>query len=177
MKTLKNHLSVRRLVLYGLAIALVAVTTLAIRVPNPAHGYVNLGDSMIFALALLGGPGLAAVGGGLGSAMADLLAGYPQWIIPTFVVKGVEGLLAGLLAGRLAAKLKHLPTLLRAVLGLALAGVWMVAGYFLSATAMYGVAAALANIPADFIQAGVSIPIALALAWLLYKAGGNKFFT
>ncbi len=176
MKNLRNHLSARRLVLCGLAIALVAVTTLAVRIPNPAHGYVNFGDSMIFALALLGGPVLAAATGGLGSALADLLAGYPQWIIPTFLVKGIEGLLAGLLAGRLAARLKHLPTMLRAVAGLAVAGIWMVAGYFLSATAMYGFAAAVANIPGDLVQAGVSVPIALLLAWLLYKAGAGKFF-
>jgi len=46
----------RRLITYGLAAAIVTITTVAISIPNPFHGYTNLGDTMIFALALLGGP-------------------------------------------------------------------------------------------------------------------------
>lgn len=176
---MNNQSIVRRVVLYGLAIALVALTTMAISIPNPVvQGYVNFGDSMIFALALLGGPGLAAVAGGIGSALADLVLGYTHYVIPTLIIKGLEGLIAGVLAGLVARRLKHILTLVRAVLGLAAAGLWMVLGYYLTAALVFGLgfSGPLAGIPGDLVQAGVSIPVGLMLAGLLSSAGADRIF-
>ena len=69
--------------------ALITVTTAFIKIPAPL-GYVHAGDSMIYlAASILPEPlgfAAAAIGGGL----ADLLAGYPQWAIPTAIIKALN---------------------------------------------------------------------------------------
>ena len=69
--------------------ALITVTTAYIKIPAPL-GYAHAGDSMIYlAASILPGPfgfAAAAIGGGL----ADLLAGYPQWAIPTAIIKALN---------------------------------------------------------------------------------------
>ena len=51
------------------------------RIPiAPTRGYMNLGDVAIYFSAFTFGPFTALIAGGLGTALADLLAGYPQWI-------------------------------------------------------------------------------------------------
>jgi uncharacterized membrane protein len=47
--------------------ALVCVTTLFIRIPNPMGGYFNVGDVVIFINALTLGPLIGGAAGGLGS--------------------------------------------------------------------------------------------------------------
>lgn len=80
----------------GLMIALVFISTYAIRIPVPfTQGYIHPGDSMIFVAALLFGWRFGAVAGGLGSALADLLGGYAHWALPTLIIKGIMGALVG----------------------------------------------------------------------------------
>lgn len=65
------------------------------QIPIPAtQGYVNIGDSIVLISAIFFGPQVGFVAGGLGSGLADLLSGYPQWAIATFIIKGIEGLVA-----------------------------------------------------------------------------------
>ena len=47
-----------------------------IQIPIPL-GYAHLGDSVILITAYLFGPVVGALAGGIGSAMADILTGYP----------------------------------------------------------------------------------------------------
>ncbi|MGI6151358.1 MAG: ECF transporter S component [Christensenellales bacterium] len=89
-----DHSNVQRLAYAGLFTALITCATL-IRLPVPAtNGYVNLGDGVIFAAAALLGP-FAGVVGGVGSALADLLAGYSHYALITLIIKGAMGLVAG----------------------------------------------------------------------------------
>jgi len=82
----------------ALSTALVFVATASISIYIPAtRGYFNLGDSMIFLTALLFGPLVGCVAGGLGSMLSDLFLGYTVYAPATLVVKGVEGLLTGFL--------------------------------------------------------------------------------
>lgn len=56
--------------------ALVTAATLLIRIPVPAtQGYINLGDAVVIAAGLLLGPRTGLIAGGIGSALADWLAG------------------------------------------------------------------------------------------------------
>jgi|GEM_PF-3621992 len=114
---------------------------------------------------------MAAIAGGLGSAMADMLLGFPQWIVPSLLIKGFEGLLAGIIAGKIAHRLKKKLVLTRAILGLVIAGLWMVLGYYITARMLYGEPAALANVPSDIFQAGINIPLGILLAWVISKTG------
>lgn len=82
---------------YGsLTIALVLVSTFAIKIPIPfTQGYIHPGDSMIFIAAILFGWRFGALAGGIGSAMADLLGGYAHWALPTLFIKSIMGALVG----------------------------------------------------------------------------------
>lgn len=138
--------------------ALVAVGTLIIRIPNPMGGYFNVGDVMIFVAALTFNPIVGGVAGGLGSAIADII-GFPLFAIPTLIIKGIEGLLAGLISNK--------KNVYRDIFAVIVAGTEMVIGYFLVEVYLWGVGAALAEVPANIAQIAVGglvgIPIALVL--------------
>jgi uncharacterized membrane protein len=91
----------RTVVAIGLCTALVAVSTMVFRLDIPAtKGYFNLGDAAIFISALLLGPSVGMLAGGVGSAIADVI-GYPVFAPGTLVVKGIEGLMCGVIFRRL----------------------------------------------------------------------------
>ena len=132
------------------------MVTLLIRIPMPAtEGYVNIGDAIIIAAALLFGPRVGGLAGGFGSALADLLGGYAHWAPFTLLAKGGEGILIGFLAARSTMQLKTITDF--AVAGmLALPGLaWMVVGYFAVELALYSPGPALASLPGNGLQAGV----------------------
>ena len=140
--------------------ALVTVGTLIVQIPNPLGGYFNVGDVMIFVAALTFNPLVGGVAGGLGSAIADII-GFPLFVLPTLLIKGLEGLLAGLIADR--------KSVLRDVVAVVVAGCEMVLGYFLVElfVLQWGLGGALAEVPVNVAQIVVGglvgIPIALVL--------------
>jgi len=78
--------------------AVVCVATVILKIDIPAtHGFFNVGDSMVYVTALLFGPLIGGIAGGLGSSFADLLLGAPWYAPGTLVIKGVEGLIVGYL--------------------------------------------------------------------------------
>ena len=146
----------RTLVLTALLAAMACVATLVIRVPSPTNGYMNLGDAVVLLGAYLLGPGWGAAAG-VGSALADLLGGYPVYMPATLVIKAaMAALAAGLyrLLGRRGGW--------TFVLCGAAAEVPMVAGYWLfdallaaSGGRAFGLAlaGAVAGIPSNLVQA------------------------
>ncbi len=91
-------------VVSGVMAALVfAATMVQVRTPI-TRGYVNLGDSMIFIASLIGGPWVGFVAGSVGSALADIVSGYGYYAPGTFIIKGLEGFIAGYLYNLLAGK-------------------------------------------------------------------------
>ncbi|MDR3085187.1 MAG: ECF transporter S component [Christensenellaceae bacterium] len=148
----------KRLSYGGLFLALVTVATMYIRVPT-LIGYANLGDGFILGSAVLLGP-FAAVVGGVGSALADLLLGYSIYAPATLVIKGLMGLCAALFIR------KGFPFRL---LGFVLAELIMVLGYFAFECFAYTPASALLSVPANLMQGLVGIAVALALNPLLQR--------
>jgi uncharacterized membrane protein len=72
--------------------ALVCVLTMTVSIPVPATGgYINIGDLGVMLAGLIFGPLIGFISGGIGSALADIFIGYPNWAIWTFLVKGLEG--------------------------------------------------------------------------------------
>lgn len=138
--------------------ALVCVATLIIRIPNPMGGYFNVGDVMIFVSALTFGPLVGGIAGGIGSALADVI-GFPVFAIPTLFIKGVEGFLAGLITNK--------KSIFRDVLAVTIAGVEMILGYLVVEIYLWGLEAALLEIPANIgqivIGGLVGIPVAVVL--------------
>ena len=93
-------LSPRGISLASIMTALVAVSTLALQVYIPhTKGYFNIGEVMLYFSALMFGPLIGGISGGLGSAIADLVSGYAHYAIGTLIIKGVEGVIVGLLGG------------------------------------------------------------------------------
>jgi uncharacterized membrane protein len=144
-------------------VALVAVTTMLIQVPIPAtDGFFNIGDAVIMVAALTFGPVIGAVAGGVGSSLADLLGGWYVWVVPTLLIKGTEGFLAGWIARRS----RH-RGLSGAILAWAVGALAMVLGYFAVQVLMYGVDAAFVEMPFNVVQVTVGgivgLPVSQAL--------------
>ncbi len=165
----------RRLVLTGLMIAVVFVITKYFQVPIPqTKGYFNLGEAGIYIAAVLFGPLVGALAGGLGSALADLTSGASQFAVFTLLIKGLEGLLVGLIAAsglRGAAGSGVIRTGLR-LLGMVVGGVEMVAGYFIAEAYILslGVPAALAEVPYNLVQVAVGVVAGLAASAAFERA-------
>ena len=147
----------RTVALGAVCTALVTVATM-LSVPVPGFRlYFNLGEGVIYTVALLLGRRFGAAAGGLGAALADLLLGYALWAPLTLVIKGAEGFVVGTLApkGRL-----------KALLG---GAVVMITGYTLSAGVLYGWAAAPVELGTDVLQTGAGAAFALILVPVLAR--------
>ncbi|MGM0501494.1 MAG: ECF transporter S component [Bacillota bacterium] len=165
----------KKLALNGLLIALVTVVTYLIRIPVPATtGYINAGDSMIFLASIIFGPQVGMIAGGIGSAIADLLAGYPQFAVITLVVKGIEGWVVGKIALQAANREK---LRIRDVGAVAAGGLVMVVGYYCGEAILFkSFVAPIAEIGPNLIQAGGSAVIALPLIYAVLKTDITKMF-
>ncbi len=146
----------------GILAALVFIGT-ELRIPT-ALGFMNLGDGVILIASYFLGP-YAFFPAAIGSALGDLIAGYPVYIAPTFVIKGLMGLAASLIMARSAGK-KALGILIRIAAGIA-AELIMVSGYFAFEALMYGVEAASGSVLFNLIQAGVAILLAIPLTYAI----------
>lgn len=160
----KNRELLIKLTTSGVLAALVFVGT-EIHVPT-GIGYVNLGDAVILFASFILGP-FAFFPAAIGSALGDLLAGYPQYIIPTFIIKGVMGLVSGYFSK------KHGLTM--RIIGFIIAEIIMTVGYFLfeMLPIMYGVKAALASVPFNLLQGAVAVVLGLLLS--IYVPKVKKF--
>ena len=130
---------------YAVLIALTTVMTMVIQIPTVGtEGYLNLGDMVVFLAALMLGKKGGFIVGGFGSAMADLILGYTHYVPITFVVKGLEGLIAASLLETKIGKDKP-------IVATSIAGIFMAFGYFVPEVFMYG-KAAVASIPGNIMQ-------------------------
>ncbi len=157
-----QHGKLQKLILAALFAALTYVATSIIRIPTPAtSGYVNLGDCMVLLGAFLLGPIYGFAAGGIGSMLADLLAGYMSYVPGTLIIKGLMALCAALIFKALKQKIGSVAA--TAVGGIA-AECIMAFGYFgYEATFLgYGLAAA-ASIPSNAFQGTVGLVLGVAL--------------
>ena len=148
----KNTKRLRKIAFCGVAAAFVFVAT-QIRVPT-AIGYINLGDAVILISSFILGP-IAFFPAAIGSALSDLIAGYAQYIIPTFLIKG----LMGFAAGAYLSKVKV--TAVKKILIGVIAEIVMIAGYFIfeSLPFMYGWQAAAGSLFFNMIQGVAAVVI------------------
>lgn len=130
----------------AMLIALTTVMTMLIRIPTVGtSGYLNLGDMVVFLAAMMLGKKGGFIVGGIGSGLADLLSGYSHYAPITFLVKGLEGYIAGVI---LETGIGKKMPLIATIIG----GMWMALGYYIAEIFMYGVKAALAAVPGNIGQ-------------------------
>lgn len=172
-------MNAKQLTIHALSIALVCVATMIIQIPIPL-GYMHLGNCCILLIGVCFGKTTGALAGGIGSALADLLTGYPQWILPTLVIKGIMGYAAGRLSLESAESetacnsqpaYGHKPTRhvrmasFRTLAASVTSILIMIAGYTTAGSILYGsLAAGLAQIP------GLALEGVLGIV-LFYVAG------
>lgn len=147
-----NVTKLRKVAICGLMAAFVFVAT-QIRIPT-AIGYINLGDSVILISSFILGP-IAFFPAAIGSALSDLLAGYAQYIIPTFIIKGLMGYVAGVSLRKF-----EITVLKKIIIGV-IAEIIMIAGYFIfeALPFMYGPEAAAGSLFFNMIQGVAAVVI------------------
>ena len=94
---IKKAIQVNTIPLVAIMTAVTTVLTMFVKIPTPTRGYLNLSDTMIFFSSYAFGPWVGGIIGGLGPALSDLISGYPQWAIFTFIIDGLQAVLVGLL--------------------------------------------------------------------------------
>lgn len=166
-----NHNQLLRITTTAAMIALICVLTMAVRIPTPTKGYLNLGDCAVLLCGWLLGPVYGAVAGGIGSALADLLAGYPVYVPGTLIIKAAMALIVALAPGRLGKREKQqrIGFAVHAVIAETL----MVSGYWLYEAVVIGegFAAAFAGVSGNVFQGIAGAAGAFFLASLLSRTG------
>ena len=145
--------------------AVTTVLTRVVQIPLPARGYINLGDVAIVFTAITLGPFSAALAGGLGTALADLLSGpYAFWAPISLVVHGLQGLLIGLIA-------RARPNnLFLQILGGVVGMIIMAGGYLLAGLFIEGAGPALTEVPGNLIQGGAGVVLGILVAAAVSRA-------
>jgi uncharacterized membrane protein len=148
-----------KLITAALLCALCFCATSLLKIPF-LFGYIHLGDCFCLLSGWLLGPLYGAISAGVGSALADLAAGYPTYIPVTFLIKAVMALLAYYLC-------KKKGTLPYRIAAAVLCELFMVAGYFIYECLLYGVAGALPAVTGNLLQAAGGVVTAVILWQIL----------
>jgi uncharacterized membrane protein len=113
--------------------ALVCIATMTIQIPIPL-GYAHLGNSVILIAVFYFNTKYGILAGSIGSALADFLTGYNQWIIPTLIIKALLALTAAVIGKK---NNKFQLFSVRTVLAVVLSMTVMVVLYTLSGALIY----------------------------------------
>lgn len=147
----------------GVMAALVFVATYFLKLPVPmGSGYVHLGDGFILlGAALLGWAAVPAAA--VGSMLADLLAGYAVYAVPTFLIKAAVSAVAVI-------AVRNQKEWLRVLL-LIVAEALMVGGYFVAEWLLlgYGLNGAWANVLGNAVQGLSGVVVGLLLIPLVKR--------
>ncbi|MCI1919091.1 MAG: ECF transporter S component [Enterococcaceae bacterium] len=155
----------------AMLVALTTALSIFVVIPVPAtNGFVTLCEVGIYVTALLYNPTAALIVGAASGGLTDMISGYPQWIIFSILIHGLQGLTAGLLVQKLPSKYR--------LLSLIPASIVMIVGYAFATGLLYGVPAGFASIPGNIIQntvgALVSIPVYLGVRRTIPKLRHNQ---
>ena len=154
----------KKTVTAALFAALCCAATMVVKIPSPLNGYLNLGDCIVLICGWALSPAYGFLAAGLGSALADLFAGYIVYAPATFFIKGAMALTAYFLVRKLKAK----KTTARLIGGV-LAEILMILGYFVFEGFLYGFLPSAVNIPANAVQGVAGIVLGLVLMQLFDK--------
>ncbi|UCC21342.1 MAG: ECF transporter S component [Promethearchaeota archaeon] len=147
----------------GIFTALNFAITFWVQIPIPVTGgYINIGDVAVMFTALLFGPIVGGIAGGLGPMLADIFSPYIIYAPATLFIKGIEGFVIGLISnpkdceGRIS---------YRDIIAVLIGGILIPLGYFIyqAFILQLGVAVALVEMPGNFFQFGFAAIISILL--------------
>jgi uncharacterized membrane protein len=163
----KSSQKTREMVQIALLTAITYLAVSFLHIPYGSGGVVHLGDSIIFATAILFGTRQAVISGAIGMTMFDAFSQYAYYAPYTFVIKAIMALLIGLIANGGNSKGNNWA---KNIIGIVLAGAWGVAGYFGAEVIMYGnYFAAAPNVLGNVIQVTAGGVIAVVLVTALKR--------
>lgn len=158
--------------------ALICVSTAFLAVPLPVSGYFNLGDAFVLLAGWLLNPIYAIAAAGLGSMLADVIAGAPVYALGTLIIKALVTFAAGGLFRALTAKLKRKKLFFLCAAIAATAGeLIMTGGYFLYESAILGFGlGAAGNIPGNLLQGLCAVAVSAAAFSAIYPVKAVRAF-
>lgn len=160
-----SAMTTRELCLAAVMTAVVFLATFVPRIPIPL-GYAHLGDAAIFLMVLFLGRRETLIAACFGSALSDLLGGFPLWIVPTIIIK----FFMADIAWRVIRPNTRTAGAVRLLAGFLLASVWMAAAYTLFGALLYdSLAAGLASAPGLIAEGVLNSIIAVIAAGILKK--------
>ena len=167
-----KHFTAFKIVITALFAALICVATMIVQIPIPATGgYANLGDGIILVCAFLLHPLYAVLAAGIGSMLADLLAGYAAYAPATLVIKAGVALVAALIFNRFGRGKNAGRKIAVMIISGILAECLMVLGYFFYEAVILGMGmAAAAGIVGNVMQGIVGVAAACIVAPVLGKS-------
>ena len=154
------HSKIKNIVISALMAAMVCIATMIIKIPSPMKGYINLGDCVVLLCGWILAPGYGFAAAGIGSALADVFAGYVTYAPATFIIKGAMALIAYSIFKLLSGRIGKLPA---QIIGGVLAELAMIAGYYVFEGFMYGFVPSAVNIPANAVQGAAGMILGIIL--------------
>lgn len=140
-----NRMTTKELVLVAMITAATVVIARIFIIPVPmTHGNINLCDAGIFIAALLLGKRDGVIVGGLSGFLLDLISGYSQYMLFSLIVHGLEGWVAGYFGYQTKRSTQ--------IMGLAIATIVMVSGYFVTDSILYKIPVGALGVPMNLVQ-------------------------
>lgn len=166
----KSKFNTKNLTLYGLFTALIYVATRFINIPGPTPGGLfHLGNVMAFTIAIVFGKKAGAISAALGMALFDITSPYAVWAPFTFIIRLAMGYVIGSMAYKYqSGKIKPI---LFSFLGILIATVIMIVGYYIAEVILYGnIYAPLQSVYGNLMQCVVGTILGLPLSTSLRAA-------
>ena len=141
--------------------ALIFIATTYLKLPLPFMGYVHLGDSLIFLAATLLAPTYACAAA-IGSGLADVIGGFPQYALVTILLKDLTALCFSARQEK-CIKARNIIALIPAIMINA-------GGYYLFEVFLYGgFIPPLANLPFNVMQSVINGIIFVLIGMIIDK--------
>lgn len=135
-----------------------------LHVPIGAGGYIHVGDAVIYVTAMLMGGPWAFISAAIGAACADIVSGFAVYAVPSAIIKILIAVPFVLISKKQSKLLS-----VRSAIFTIISGVITVLGYFAADLILYR-EGAIADLPANIIQAAGSAVVFIVLAFALDRA-------
>lgn len=157
----KTNIRALDIVQVALMAAMAFVVTYVIEIPVGTKAVLHLGDTIVFAGAILLGKKKAALAAAIGMGLFDLLSPYAVWAPFTFVIKGLMAYIAGAIAFRKGYEGKNV---VNNIFAFIVAGIFMIVGYYFAGGVIYkSLVVAIGDIPGNILQVAAGLVLSLPL--------------
>lgn len=138
-------------------------------------GFFNIGESGVYLAALVAGPYVGSVAGGVGSMLADLFLGFPAWAPGTLLIKAVEGFVVGYVAHHAGVRRLFRSRWVAAVVSLPLAALLFFLGnaFYVGPADVEVVGFGLSTHIVPALWALVAAVLVVAILWLVWANPGQ----